>query len=117
MAIRTTREVLDDHLALRKIGDLQTDLDRNYHPGIVCLTLTGIYRGHDGIRETASQLLESMRGGEYRYRCVQTAEAFGYLVWDGESDRATITDGTDSYVIRDGLIVAQTIHYRVDPKP
>jgi hypothetical protein len=39
----------------------------------------------------------------------------GFLKWTAESPTARITDGADSYVVRDGLIVAHTIHYTVEP--
>lgn len=39
----------------------------------------------------------------------------GFLEWTGHSAVAQIDDGTDSYLIRGGRIVVQTIHYTVRP--
>lgn len=33
-----------------------------------------------------------------------------------ESDKVKVEDGADSYLIRDGRIIAQTIHYRLIEK-
>src|SRR5690606_32025630 len=51
---RTTHAVFDDHLALRKQGETESDIKRSYAPDVVLLTGDGIHRGHDGVRETAS---------------------------------------------------------------
>lgn len=37
----------------------------------------------------------------------------GMLQWSARSEDTEIHDGADSYLVRDGLIVAQTIHYSV----
>ncbi len=37
------------------------------------------------------------------------------LKWTGHSSAGSVRDGVDSYVIRDGRIVAQTIHYTLTP--
>lgn len=41
----------------------------------------------------------------------------GFLEWTAEADGGRVDDGADSYVIRNGRIVAQTIHYTVTPAP
>ena len=74
-SVRSTREVLDDHLALAAAGDWRTDLDRNVADDIVVLT-----------------------GFE----------------WTADGPTARVRDGADSFVIRDGRIVVQTIHYTVE---
>jgi hypothetical protein len=40
----------------------------------------------------------------------------GFLEWTADSDTHIVTDGVDSYVIQDGYIRAQTIHYTLMPK-
>lgn len=37
------------------------------------------------------------------------------LQWTGHSPSGSVGDGVDSYVIRDGLLVAQTIFYTLSP--
>jgi len=39
----------------------------------------------------------------------------GFLEWSARGSGAEVEDGADSYLIRDGRIVAQTIHYTVIP--
>jgi hypothetical protein len=47
--------------------------------------------------------------------CVQTI--YVLLIWRGWSSRFDATEGADSFVIRDGKIRFQSIHYRLeDPR-
>jgi hypothetical protein len=40
----------------------------------------------------------------------------GLLEWAYDDDTVTVRDGVDSYLIEGGKIVAQTIHYTLEPK-
>ncbi|HEX6417085.1 MAG TPA: hypothetical protein VFZ77_01265 [Acidimicrobiales bacterium] len=51
--------------------------------------------------------------GTYDYGQVLCDGQIGMLQWSARSADVDIHDGADSYVVRDGLIVAQTIHYSV----
>jgi hypothetical protein len=54
------------------------------------------------------------RGFQYTYTAVEGRMAL--LEWAYEDAQAKVTDGADSYLIEDGKIVAQTIHYTVQHK-
>lgn len=113
---RSTREVLDDHLALAAIGDIETDLSRNFAEDVVVLTGYGIFRGIDGVRAKARLLAEQLPGGRWTYRTVMAEGEMGFLEWTGTAENgARVEDGADSFLIRDGRIHAMTIHYTVIP--
>jgi hypothetical protein len=40
----------------------------------------------------------------------------GFLEWAYEDDNVRIRDGADSYLIEDGKIIVQTIHYTMEAK-
>jgi hypothetical protein len=105
--------VLDDHLRRRREGDLERDLRENYHPEIRLLSAEGVHHGHAGVRKLAGILRSYVKDGDFRYRQVLTDGDVGMLVWSGRcaAEDTAIHDGVDSYVVRDGLLVAQTIHY------
>jgi hypothetical protein len=48
---------------------------------------------------------------EYRTRLVESELAF--LEWTARADGTWVEDGADSFLIRDGRIIAQTIHYTI----
>ena len=114
---RGTRDVLDDHLRRRQAGDLEGDLRENYHPDVVLLSAEGVHHGTDGVRALAGVLRRYLPDGDYRYRQVLTRGEVGMLVWSGRcADTDTeVHDGVDSYVVQEGRIVAQTIHYATAP--
>jgi hypothetical protein len=114
VAARSTREVLQDHLDRRQRGDLEGDLQHNYHEDVVCLSLTGVRSGLDGVREQAAELEKALPGATFRCRELIVADELGMEVWDGEARAAVVREGTDSFVVRDGRIAAQTVHYHVD---
>ena len=61
------------------------------------------------LRSSAMKLPEATF--EYRTRLVEGE--MGFLEWSGRSASTLVDGGADSYLIRDGRIVAQTIHYTV----
>ena len=111
---RSTEEVLRSHLALRQAGELERDLADNYADDVVVLSKDGVFHGHDGIRHTAAILQRWLPDATYSYDIVRSDGEVALLSWSGTAANGAKTcDGADSFVIRDGRIVAQTIHYGV----
>ncbi len=112
---RSTREVLESHLAHRESGDLEGDLAENYHPDVVLLSWgEGSDRGLDGVRRRAQVLSSYVGHGAFEYEELLVEGEMGMLRWNGVEGEVRVRDGVDSFVVRDGLIVAQTIYYVVD---
>jgi hypothetical protein len=122
---RSAQEVLDDHLNLtERFGAeenwqriVEEDIRRNVSEDIVILINRGTFRGHEGVRQLAQMLGEELpehRAFDYTYRAVEGRVAF--LEWAYEDDNVRVRDGADSYLIEDGKVVAQTIHYTVEQK-
>jgi hypothetical protein len=110
---RSTEDVFRRHLELRKHGELETDIAENYSHDVVILCCTGIWRGHDGVRECAAELENYLPNAEFEYNVMRSEREFAFLTWTGKSESGDVHDGADSFVIRDGKIVAQTINYNV----
>lgn len=121
---RSAREVLDDHLdvantwaAVPAQDALEEDLRRNVAEDIVVLINRGTFRGHDGVRELARMLAEELPEHKaFDYTYVSAEGRVGLLEWTYEDETVQVRDGVDSYLIEDGLIVAQTIHYTLEPR-
>ena len=125
LSSRTAQEVLDDHLNVTEHfgaeedwrSIVEEDIRRNVSENVVILINRGTFRGHEGVRRLAQMLGEELpeqRSFEYTYRAVEGRMAF--LEWAYEDDNVRVRDGADSYLIEDGEIVAQTIHYTVEQK-
>ncbi|HZS02156.1 MAG TPA: nuclear transport factor 2 family protein [Chloroflexota bacterium] len=114
--VRSTEEVFRDHLRLRAAHDLDADLQCNYAPDVVLLCRYGVFVGLDEVRESAARLHHQLPHARYEYLSCQTHGEYAFLEWRAESETCHVEDGADSYVIRGGRIVMQTIHYTLIPK-
>lgn len=109
---RSTRAVLDSHLGHRESGDVEGDLGENYAHDVVVLSGCGVHRGHDGVRETARILGHYVgSGGGYDIVNSLVDGESAFIEWCADGRAGDVRDGADSFVIRDGRIVVQTIHY------
>lgn len=111
MAQRSTREVFEDHLATREKHDLGADVDRNYAEDCIIMTRRGTFHGHAGITELGNRLQHELPNGQYRYKTCGVEGRIAFLIWDARAGETTVDDGADSYLIEDGKIKVQTIHY------
>lgn len=112
---RSPQEVFDDHLALAASGDWRRDLDRNVGDDIVVLTGFGVFEGRDQVRVLAELLEAQLPRATFEYTTQVLRGDVAFLEWRAEADGARVRDGADTFVIRDGRIVAQTIHYTIEP--
>lgn len=110
---RSAQEVFDTHLRFRLDGALETDLERNYSERVVMFIGDGVFRGHDGVRELAKRLRSDLPQASIEYRTRTVDGEVCFLEWGARSNAGDVDDGVDSFVVRDGKIVAQTIHYTV----
>ena len=112
--MRTAEQVFEDHMERRAAGDLEGDLRHNYSPDVVLMTGTGIYRGHEGVRESADELNEHLGDGTYTYNNKLVDGQHAFLEWSAQGLSTNISDGADSFMIENGKITVQTIHYTVN---
>jgi hypothetical protein len=110
---RTTSEVLDDHLARHLSGELEPDIARNYSHDVLLLTNDGVLRGHAGVRHCARLLEQRLPGAALAYRRHAVDGEVAYLEWSARSGERRVEDGVDTFLVRDGLIVVQTVRYTV----
>ncbi|WP_395517434.1 nuclear transport factor 2 family protein [Pseudorhizobium flavum] len=108
---RSTDEVLQDHLRLRAEGKLEEDLARNYAPQVVLLTSNSNMSGHAALRKSASRLRKQLPEARFNYRVKQVQGPYALLIWSATSSRFEAVQGADSFVIENGKITFQSIHY------
>jgi hypothetical protein len=111
---RSTRAVIDDHLALAAAGEWRQDLDRNVADDIVVLTGFGVFEGLDQVRLLAELLEHQIPDGRFEYTTVLVHGDVAFLEWTAHGPTARVRDGVDSFVVRNGKIAVQTIHYTVE---
>lgn len=111
--IRSPAEVFADHLRESRMGSLDDDLARNYAEDLIVLTGRGVYRGHEGLRQLVRLLGQELPNATFEYRTRLVEGEMAFLEWTARAEGAWVEDGADSFLIRNGRILAQTIHYTV----
>ncbi|MGH7734601.1 MAG: hypothetical protein ACREOE_13110, partial [Gemmatimonadales bacterium] len=111
---RSTAEVFDDHLRLAGEHRFEEDIERNVSPDCVILDRRGVFHGSQGARHLAGLLAEELPGAPYVYTNRLVEDRFAFLEWTSVAPHARVRDGADSFVVENGWIVAQTIHYTVE---
>lgn len=111
----TAEQVLDEHLELARSGSEDAFM-RSYREDSFLIMPSGVRRGLEGIRACYRQLTRDLPNARYNYKIRLVEKDVGFLEWSADSDTNTVADGADSYVICNGYIRAQTIHYTLIPK-
>jgi hypothetical protein len=110
LGARDTQAVLDDHLRLRMNHDVESDISRNYAPDVAMLTSVGQYEGHEAVRGCA-RILQEHIPPNYEVVAKRVCGRFAFIEWRAREPGRSVEDGADSFVIENGRIVLQTIHY------
>jgi hypothetical protein len=114
--MKTTTEIFESHLTKRLAGLTEEDITENYSPGAILLAGSGVFTGHEGIRRSASLLEEALgEDAVFFYDRTFVKGKFAFLGWSAQSGGKKVCDGADSFMIEDGKIVFQSVHYTVGP--
>ena len=108
---RHAQQVFDDHLTLRLEGALEEDLTRNYAEDVVLLCETGVMKGFDGVRWSANRLKQRFPNQPYEYLSRFVEGEYAFLKWSAGTRSKDFTIGADSFLIRGGKIVMQSVYY------
>src|SRR5262245_2856485 len=113
----STKDVLDHHLKCFAEGDLKGVIS-DYAPGAVMFTRDRPLKGIDAIRPLFQALIAEFGKPGARFTMnEQFIEGdYGCILWTGETSANVYELGTDTFVVRDGKIVAQSFTAQVTPK-
>jgi ketosteroid isomerase-like protein len=113
----STKDVLEHHLKCFGEGDLKGILS-DYAPGAVLFTPDGPLRRADAIRPLFQAMIaESGKPGATFSMKRQSVEGdYAYILWAAETADNVYEMGTETFVVRDGKIVAQSFTGKITPK-
>lgn len=111
---RSPAQVFEDHLRLAGEHRFDEDIERNVSPDCVILERRGVFHGREGARHLARLLGNELPGAPYVYTNRLLEGRVAFLEWTSEVEHSRVREGADSFVIENGWIVAQTIHYTVE---
>ena len=118
MKILSASDVLDRHLQSFSEHDVDA-LVSDYSPDAVLFVPTGPLKGPAAIKPFFEALTAEFRrpGASFtmQHRCVDGEHA--YILWSAETAENWYEFATDTFVVRNGKIVAQSFGAKIRPKP
>lgn len=113
----STKDVLDHHLKCFGESDLKGILS-DYAPGAVLFTSDGPLRGADEIRPLFQAMIAEFEkpGAAFSMKQQSVEGDYAYILWAAETADNVYEMATDTFVVRDGKIVAQSFTGKLTPK-
>ena len=115
--METTRGILDHHLSAFFAYDLEGVMS-DYGKDIVFFTANGPLNGVDAVRPLFEGLIAEFKqpGSTFTMKRNVVEGNHGYILWNAETSTNVYEMATDTFVVRDGRIVAQSFTAIVRPK-
>jgi ketosteroid isomerase-like protein len=113
----STKDVLDHHLKSFSEGDLAGILS-DYAPGAVLFTRDGPIKGADAISPLFQTLIAEFGkpGARFSMQRQSVEGDYAYILWTAETADNVYEMATDTFVVRDGKITAQSFTGKIMPK-
>jgi hypothetical protein len=111
---RTPEEIFAHHGRALGAEDLDTTV-MDFADTAVLVTSDGVRRGKDAIRHFFDGLFKALPKAQWSVKTIYEDNLL-FVEWTGDSARASVSDGVDTFIFKDGLIQAQTAHYTIVPK-
>ncbi len=117
MRMLSASDVLDRHLTSFAEYDVN-GLLADYSSDAVLFVPTGLLRGPDAIRPLFEALVSEFRkpGSSFSMQHRYVDGDHAYIVWTAETADNSYEFATDTFVVRNGKIVAQSFAAKVKPK-
>ena len=113
----STQEVLDHHLECFGRGDLDGIL-ADYSSAAVMFTPRGPLQGPDAIRPLFAAIFAEFGkpGTSFSMKLRSVDGDYAYILWSAETADNVHEMGTDTFVVRNGQIVAHSFAMKSRPK-
>ena len=113
----TTKDVVDNHL--KAFGDQDLDgILADYSADAVLFVPDQTLKGIDAIRPFFAAFLAEFAkpGASFSMRRQSFHGDYGYMLWTGESAENTYEFATDTFIVKNGKIVAQSFAAKITAK-
>jgi ketosteroid isomerase-like protein len=113
----STKDVLDHHLKAFDQGDLNGILS-DYAPDAVFFTKNEALKGVDKIRPLFEALIAEFGkpGATFNVKQQLVEADYAYILWTAETADNVYELATDTFVVREGKIVAQSFTAKIMPR-
>lgn len=113
----STKDILDHHLKAFDHGDVDAVLS-DYAPDVVFFARGEAFKGVDAIRPLFEALIVEFRqsGATFKLKQQLVEGDYAYILWTAETADNLYELATDTFVVREGRIVAQSFTAKITPK-
>jgi hypothetical protein len=111
---RTAEEIFSHHAQALGSEDLEATI-LDYTEDSVLITPDGVMRGKAAIRDFFNSLFQSLPKAQWSVKTLFVDNIL-FLQWTADSTRASVSDGVDTFIFKDGMILIQTVRSTIVPK-
>ena len=112
MAVRGPKEIFAHHADVLVKGDIE-GIVSDYADDALFITPAGVRHGKAGVREGFEELLAELPNANWDVPVQHFVDDLLFIEWTAKSPSFSAA-GVDTFVFRDGLIRAQTVHHTVN---
>jgi len=109
---RSAIDVFKHHAQEMIAGDLD-DIVADYSDDARFITAAGVLHGKAGVRTGFTNLFAELPRPRFDVRTRILDGEVLFLEWSATADGSRADDGVETFLVRDGEIVLQTVHYTV----
>ena len=107
---RTAQDVFKHHAQAMVAGDLN-DIVSDYADDALFITNAGVLHGRSGVREGFTKIFADLPNARFDVRPRILEGDVMFLEWAATGTASRADDGVETFLVRDGEIVLQTVHY------
>jgi hypothetical protein len=111
---RTAEEVFSHHAQALGAEDLDATI-LDYTEDSVLITPDGVLSGKAAIRDFFNTVFQLLPKAQWGVKTIFVDNIL-FLQWTADSARASVSDGVDTFIFKDGMIQVQTVRCTVVPK-
>jgi len=114
LAKRTPEETFGHHAQTLMAEDLDGIL-ADYTDSSYVVSPSGILRGRNAIRGFFADVLKALPQAKWDVKTTYVEDIL-FLEWTADSKPASVSDGVDTFIFKDGMIHIQTVRATIVPK-
>jgi ketosteroid isomerase-like protein len=115
--MKSTKDIVDNHLKAFAQRDLAGILS-DYAPDAIFFTPQGTLVGSDAIRPLFQAMIAEFAKPNAIFRLKQQVVEgdYAYILWSADTADNVYELGTDTFIVREGKIAAQSFAAKISPK-